>query len=170
MQWALGANLSTAITYFSPPLRSSLRQKGPLSPATYAALESTQQSAVAWDAAIVSDRFLVVAAYRWRVRGPAAARRGKCHVWRRVGGRPQDVAGIVPTPRNAKTIQSSMLSPVSGSFVTDSFLGVGTKRELSLAASHRLPVIHRSRHLLAACQMRPSGMPISRIGIYRPTL
>jgi hypothetical protein len=38
VQWALGAELSTAITYFAPSLRSSLRQKGDLSPATYAAL------------------------------------------------------------------------------------------------------------------------------------
>ena len=38
VQWALGAELSTAITYFDPPLRSSLRQKGDLSSATYAAL------------------------------------------------------------------------------------------------------------------------------------
>ena len=34
VQWALGAELSTAITYFSPPLRSTMRQKGNLSPAS----------------------------------------------------------------------------------------------------------------------------------------
>jgi hypothetical protein len=37
-QWALGAELSTAITYFAPPLRSAQRQGGHLSPRTYAAL------------------------------------------------------------------------------------------------------------------------------------
>ena len=38
VQYALGVNLSSAITYFEPPLRSSLRQGGKLSPRTYAAL------------------------------------------------------------------------------------------------------------------------------------
>jgi hypothetical protein len=38
VQWALGYNLSTAITYFSPPLRSTLQRGGTLSPATFAAL------------------------------------------------------------------------------------------------------------------------------------
>eukprot|EP01051_Picozoa_sp_SAG22_P001503 SAG22_NODE_60_length_23423_cov_8.445250_7_plen_926_part_00 len=38
VQHALGAELSTAITYFAPPLRTSLRQRGDLSAATYAAM------------------------------------------------------------------------------------------------------------------------------------
>jgi hypothetical protein len=38
VQWTLGYNLSTAITYFNPPLRSTLQRGGTLSPATFAAL------------------------------------------------------------------------------------------------------------------------------------
>eukprot|EP01052_Picozoa_sp_SAG31_P008722 SAG31_NODE_444_length_15625_cov_6.047469_9_plen_364_part_00 len=38
IQWTLGANLSTAITYFEPALRSTLQPGGRLSPSTYAAL------------------------------------------------------------------------------------------------------------------------------------
>ena len=38
VQWALGLNLSTAITYFAPPLRSTRQQGGTVSPSTFAAL------------------------------------------------------------------------------------------------------------------------------------